>query len=154
MPKPRRSNDWGFPRWRGYESERAAANVKLCDRHGCEEVGDCPAPKAPNSRDRWYFCQRHAAEYNQKWDYFEGLDKAEKAARAKAETAENAGYADPAVKTRICGDDRTFVGFARIRRIGDPAGTARGHGRSTDRFLVARFVGPEIGQLDARSGPL
>ena len=75
MPKPRRSNDWGFPRWRGYESERAAANVKLCDRHGCEEVGDCPAPKAPNSRDRWYFCQRHAAEYNQKWDYFEGTEK-------------------------------------------------------------------------------
>ena len=84
MPKPRRSNDWGFPRWRGYESERAAANVKLCDRHGCEEVGDCPAPKAPNSRDRWYFCQRHAAEYNQKWDYFEGLDKAEKALKAAA----------------------------------------------------------------------
>ena len=94
MPKTRRSNDWGFPRWRGYESERAAANVKLCDRHGCEEVGDCPAPKAPNSRDRWYFCQRHAAEYNQRWDYFEGLDKAEKAARTKAEQAENAGYAE------------------------------------------------------------
>jgi len=68
--------------------------VRLCDRHGCEEPGDCPAPKAPNSPDRWYFCQRHAAEYNSKWDYFEGLDKAEKEARAKAERAENAGYAE------------------------------------------------------------
>ena len=68
--------------------------MRLCDRHGCEEPGDCPAPKAPNSPERWYFCQKHAAEYNQKWDYFEGLDKAEKEARAKDERAESAGYAE------------------------------------------------------------
>ena len=94
MPKARRSNDWGFPRWRGYDESREAATVRLCDRHGCEEKGDCPAPKSPNSPERWYFCQRHAAEYNSKWDYFEGLDKAEKEARAKSEKAENAGYAE------------------------------------------------------------
>ena len=94
MAKPRRSLDWGFPRWRGYGSAREATTVRLCDRHGCEEPGDCPAPKAPNSPDRWYFCQKHAAEYNSKWDYFEGLDKAEKDARAKSERAENAGYAE------------------------------------------------------------
>ena len=94
MPKARRSNDWGFPRWRGYGSSRETTTVRLCDRHGCEEPGDCPAPKAPNSPERWMFCQKHAAEYNQKWDYFEGLDKAEKAARASAERSENAGYAE------------------------------------------------------------
>lgn len=88
--------DWGFPRWRGYGSSREAANVRICDRHGCDEPGDCPAPKAPNSRERWYFCQRHAAEYNAKWDYFEGLEKAEAAERARAEQAENAGYAEAA----------------------------------------------------------
>ena len=69
--------DWGFPRWRGYGSAREAAKVRLCDRHGCDEPGNCPAPKAPNSPERWYFCQRHAAEYNARWDYFEGLEKAE-----------------------------------------------------------------------------
>ncbi len=68
--------------------------MRLCDRHGCEEPGNCPAPKAPNSPERWYFCQRHAAEYNSKWDYFEGLDKAEKEARAKDERRDNAGYAE------------------------------------------------------------
>ena len=57
-------------------------------------TGDCPAPKSPNSPERWHFCQKHAAEYNSKWDYFEGLDKAEKEARAKSERAENAGYAE------------------------------------------------------------
>ncbi|MCB2088909.1 MAG: DnaJ domain-containing protein [Sphingomonadaceae bacterium] len=94
MSRARRSNDWGFPRWRGYGSSREAVNVRICDRFGCEEKGDCPAPKAPNSPDRWYFCQKHAAEYNSKWDYFEGLDKAEKEERAKAEQTENAGYAE------------------------------------------------------------
>lgn len=94
MSKARRSNDWGFPRWRGYGGTREAAKVRLCDRHGCEDPGDCPAPKAPNSPERWFFCQRHAAEYNSKWDYFEGLDKAEKEARAKAEQRENAGYTE------------------------------------------------------------
>lgn len=94
MSRPGRSMDWGFPRWRGYGSSRETTTVRLCDRHGCEERGDCPAPKAPNSPERWYFCQRHAAEYNSKWDYFEGLDKAEKEARTKAEQRDNSGYAE------------------------------------------------------------
>jgi hypothetical protein len=96
VSRARRSLDWGFPRWRGYGSSRETANVRICDRHGCEEPGDCPAPKAPNSPDRWYFCQRHAAEYNSKWDYFEGLEKAEAAERARAEQAANAGFAEAA----------------------------------------------------------
>ena len=96
MSKARRSLDWGFPRWRGYEEGREAATVRLCDRHGCDEKGDCPAPKSPNSPERWYFCQRHAAEYNRKWDYFEGLDKEQAESRAQAERNENAGYAEAA----------------------------------------------------------
>jgi hypothetical protein len=91
-----RTIDWGFPRWRGYEAGRETAKVRLCDRHGCTEPGNCPAPKSPNSPERWYFCQRHAGEYNRRWDYFEGLDKEEAAARAKSEQAENAGYAEAA----------------------------------------------------------
>lgn len=94
MTKARGSTDWGFPRWRGYEGAREAATVRLCDRYRCQERGDCPAPKAPNSPERWFFCKTHAAEYNQKWDYFEGLDKAERAARAKTEQTESAGYAE------------------------------------------------------------
>ena len=92
MTRPKRSLDWGFPRWRGYGSSREAAKVRLCDRHGCDEPGNCPAPKAPNSPERWYFCQRHAAEYNSRWDYFEGLEKAEAEARERSESSEAAGY--------------------------------------------------------------
>jgi hypothetical protein len=94
MARARRSVDWGFPRWRGYGASQEAAKLRLCDRHGCDQPGDCPAPKAPNSRDRWYFCQRHAAEYNAGWDYFAGLEKEEAEARARSESTENSGYAE------------------------------------------------------------
>jgi hypothetical protein len=94
MPRARRSNDWGFPRWRAYDSSRETVAQRECDRFGCDEPGLCPAPKSPNNPDRWYFCQAHAAEYNSKWDYFEGLEKSEAAERAKSERATNAGYAE------------------------------------------------------------
>ena len=55
--------------------------MRQCDRHGCEEPGDRPAPKSPNSPERWYFCERHAAEYNRSWNYFEGLTAEEAATR-------------------------------------------------------------------------
>jgi hypothetical protein len=90
MARQTRSNDWGFPRWRSYGSTRAAEQVRLCDRHGCSEPGDRPAPKAPNKPDRWYFCERHAAEYNKNWNYFQGLSAEETAAR-EAEEQRDAG---------------------------------------------------------------
>lgn len=96
MSRARRSDNWGFPRWRGYGSSHEAATVRLCDRHGCSEPGECPAPKSPNSPERWMFCQRHAAEYNQGWDYFAGLDAEEAAAREQAERQTHEGFRESA----------------------------------------------------------
>jgi hypothetical protein len=88
MAKATRSDDWGFPRWRPYGAKRRdAARVRLCDREGCEAAGDRPAPKAPNSPERWMFCEAHAAEYNKGWDYFAGLSAEEAAKRAADEEA-------------------------------------------------------------------
>jgi hypothetical protein len=92
MARQTRSNDWGFPRWRSYGGERAATEVRLCDRHGCTEPGDRPAPKAPNKPDRWYFCERHASEYNRNWNYFEGLSAEEAADREAGERRDSNGY--------------------------------------------------------------
>ena len=94
MARSKRSNDWGFPRWRGYGSTREAQQVRLCDRHGCEDPGDRPAPKSPNSPDRWYFCERHAAEYNRNWNYFEGLTAEEAAARESDERRDAKGFSN------------------------------------------------------------
>ena len=92
MARPTRSNDWGFPRWRAYGAEREAVRVRLCDREGCSEPGDRPAPKSPNSPDRWYFCEAHAAEYNKNWNYFAGLSPEEAARRAAEEEQGNSGF--------------------------------------------------------------
>jgi hypothetical protein len=93
MARPTRSDDWGFPRWRPYGGKgRAAARVRLCDREGCNEVGDRPAPKAPNSRERWMFCEAHAAEYNKNWNYFAGLTPEEAARRAAEEASGASAY--------------------------------------------------------------
>ena len=92
--RPTRSSDWGFPRWRGYGATSDATTVRLCDRHGCTEPGNCPAPKSPNSPDRWYFCVTHAGEYNRGWNYFEGLTAEEAAAREAEETRATDGYTE------------------------------------------------------------
>lgn len=92
MTRSTRSVDWGFPRWRGYGAGREAVQVRLCDRHGCAEPGNHPAPKSPNSPERWYFCPEHAGEYNRNWDYFQGLDEEERASREKAERRDAGGY--------------------------------------------------------------
>jgi hypothetical protein len=89
MAKQKRSDDWGFPRWRSYAKSRDATRLRLCDREGCTNIGDRPAPKAPNSPERWYFCEAHAAEYNKNWNYFAGLS-AEEAARRAAEEEQGA----------------------------------------------------------------
>jgi hypothetical protein len=92
MTRQTRSNDWGFPRWRGYGTKREATQVRLCDREGCNEPGDRPAPKSPHSPDRWYFCEAHAAEYNRNWNYFEGLTAEDAAARESEERRGANGY--------------------------------------------------------------
>ncbi|AMK19174.1 MULTISPECIES: J domain-containing protein [Sphingobium] len=92
MARSSRSNDWGFPRWRSYGASREAQQVRLCDRHGCDKPGGCPAPKSPNSPERWYFCTDHAAEYNRNWDYFQGLDKEEREQRERDERRDANGF--------------------------------------------------------------
>jgi len=88
MARASSKNDWGFPRWRDYGASKAAVQQRHCDRHGCEAVGDRPAPKAPNRPERWYFCEAHAAEYNRNWNYFEGLTAEEAREREAGESAE------------------------------------------------------------------
>jgi hypothetical protein len=93
MARGARTTDWGFPRWRGYGAEREAVRVRLCDRDGCDRPGDCPAPKSPNSPDRWMFCANHAAEYNRGWNYFEGLSAEEAAEREAKERSGASAFA-------------------------------------------------------------
>ena len=92
-PSRRDRTTGDFPRWRSYgDKGRGAARVRLCDREGCSEIGDKPAPKAPHSAERWYFCEAHAAEYNKNWNYFANLSPEEAAKRAAEEERDTSGF--------------------------------------------------------------
>lgn len=92
MSRKTRKDDWGFPRWREYGSTHEAVKLRMCDRHGCSDAGVCPAPKAPNSPERWWFCATHAGEYNSGWNYFEGLTAEEAAEREADEQRDASGF--------------------------------------------------------------
>lgn len=92
MARFSRSDDWGFPRWRAYGAQTGATKVRMCDRDGCDQPGDRPAPKSPNGTERWYFCEAHAGEYNRGWNYFEGLNAEEAAAREADEQRDASGF--------------------------------------------------------------
>jgi hypothetical protein len=94
MTRKTRKDDWGFPRWREYGSTHETVKLRTCDRHNCAEAGVCPAPKSPNSPERWWFCATHAAEYNSGWNYFEGLSAEDAAEREADERRDASGYAE------------------------------------------------------------
>ena len=51
--------------------EEPADEEKRCDWADCTGSGDCRAPKGPDRlRDYYWFCPRHAAEYNKAWNFF------------------------------------------------------------------------------------
>lgn len=47
--------------------------TRKCDHPGCEEAGTCKAPKDRSLRSYYWFCQKHAAEYNKNWNFYLGL---------------------------------------------------------------------------------
>jgi DnaJ-domain-containing protein 1 len=87
MAGSRKKKSWGFPRWGEYGQDRDTINVKMCDYHSCGDKADFPAPKSPTSEEKWMFCQKHAAEYNKNWDFFEGMSVEEAGTYAKNDRA-------------------------------------------------------------------
>jgi hypothetical protein len=69
-----------------------AQRVRTCEHKGCDADGDCKAPKPFAARsipvpgqpapadEHYWFCRRHAAEYNASYDFFDGMSEAEIAA--------------------------------------------------------------------------
>ena len=87
-----RPQSWTLPKWGEYNSERDPVSVRMCDYDGCNKPGEYPAPKAPDSDDKWHFCQSHVAEFNKNWNYFNGLSREEALKRAQEEMRKASGY--------------------------------------------------------------
>ena len=60
------------------EKEREKAQeTRECHRDGCDMPGEHPAPKPRGLDGVYWFCQKHAGEYNRNYDYFAGMSEAE-----------------------------------------------------------------------------
>ena len=65
---------------------RSSVAEKSCEEKGCDQPGDCKAPKQTadslrrkrkRDEDFHWFCQRHAAEYNRQYNFFDSMTEAE-----------------------------------------------------------------------------
>ena len=63
-------------------SKAKAAKTRTCEHKGCDLAGEYPAPKRKGNGRHW-FCQRHAAEYNRSFNFFDGMTEAEAASFAE-----------------------------------------------------------------------
>ncbi len=59
----------------------AKEEPKPCEWEGCVADGKCKAPKSrDNPGEFHWFCEKHAAEYNKNWNFFEGMSDGEQRA--------------------------------------------------------------------------
>lgn len=65
-------------------SRARAKKTRVCEHKSCDLEGTHPAPRQKGN-GKHYFCQRHAAEYNRNFNFFDGMTTAEAAAFAKSE---------------------------------------------------------------------
>lgn len=73
-----------FTKFRSYwdtienPAETGLTKTRACDVTGCPERGDFKAPKSRDALKEYYwFCLDHVREYNQNWDFFKGMTRAE-----------------------------------------------------------------------------
>jgi hypothetical protein len=122
-----------------------------CDRGGCDRAGQHRAPKSrDNDREFWWFCAEHAADYNRRWNYFQGMTDAE---LRDYEAAERAGHR-PTWTFRASPNDRLAAArheFQTGRKRGDPFGFFRDNGAHPERReATERRVGKvQAAALDA-----
>ena len=49
-------------------------STRACDHRGCDQAGQYRAPKSPDTLDDYFwFCRDHVREYNQTYNYFDGM---------------------------------------------------------------------------------
>ncbi len=57
--------------------DKARAGERACEWDGCTARGDCRAPQSPERLGEFFwFCRKHAAQYNKTWNFFHGMNEA------------------------------------------------------------------------------
>src|SRR6476620_1897556 len=57
------------------QQAQAREEAAKCEWAGCQNKGPHRAPKGrENSREYWHFCLNHVREYNQSYNFFQGMN--------------------------------------------------------------------------------
>lgn len=59
------------------EEDSSNKHARKCEMPGCDRNGEYKAPKDKHGGDYHYFCLEHVKEYNEAWNYFNGMSKKE-----------------------------------------------------------------------------
>lgn len=62
-------------RARKYFAPQSDDKGRKCDCEGCENNGEFRAPKDRSLKEYYWFCLEHVQEYNQKWNYYDGIEE-------------------------------------------------------------------------------
>ena len=85
-----------------------------CDMPGCGERGEFRAPKDRSLSAHYRFCREHVREYNQAWNFFDGM-----AEREVEEHMTSALYGDrPTWRYGVSGRDAQAELYRQARRLG------------------------------------
>ncbi|ATC30882.1 molecular chaperone DnaJ [Caulobacter vibrioides] len=116
---------------------------KRCDHPDCRLAGSAKAPKSrdlPN--DHYWFCQRHAAEYNKNWNFYAGMSEAQ--IRAEQESERMTG-GRPTWSFKADANSREAAAMAArdARHFADPFGVFRAQQRraEAERSAAERRLG-------------
>lgn len=60
-----------------FAEKHQAHLTKCCDMPGCALNGEYKAPKDRGLNEYYFFCLEHVREYNQAWNFFEGMPASE-----------------------------------------------------------------------------
>ncbi|AAK24972.1 molecular chaperone DnaJ [Caulobacter vibrioides] len=116
---------------------------KRCDHPDCRLAGSAKAPKSRDMPgDHYWFCQRHAAEYNKNWNFYAGMSEAQ--IRAEQESERMTG-GRPTWSFKADANSREAAAMAArdARHFADPFGVFRAQQRraEAERSAAERRLG-------------
>ena len=89
-----------------------------CDFPGCPEAGECRAPRDRTLTSYYWFCPKHAAEYNKNWDFLKGMSPDE----IENHIQNDVGWQRPTWKLGTEGihyrEDKIHDGFGIFQEVG------------------------------------
>jgi curved DNA-binding protein CbpA len=102
---------------------------RKCDYPGCGEPGEYRAPKSRKPGDYYWFCLRHAAEYNKSWNYYDGMSQ---------EEIEAENRKDEVWQTQTFKFGLSLEGAAKEGRLDDPLEIYAKYMRGRERPATAK----------------